>query len=293
MRAAFERYYRTGSMNPKTEEGYRNTLKHWENLTDNPVIGDIDEVIVQHFRTAYLAINSPASFNKERRHLLAILNRLSSRSNYNPKGLGIIQGVPLVSKLNEPEPVSRIASEDDLNAIYAACRVAKWPSSCCDAPDWWRALVVFIYNTGFKRAEFTGLLTGDVDLDQATIQHKGETLPMHRAVVDHLRTIWSDREYVFEKPQSNMIFYREWSRIQTAAGLKDHYTFQDLRETHQHNISQEINGLLLESQQPSAFLGSGSFLPPSHSLFEWNGLCTNDPILNTTRSETTFTTTPK
>lgn len=244
-------------MNPRTEEGYLNTLKHWENLTDDPVIADIDEVIIQNFRTAYLVFNSHASFNKERRHLLAILNRLSSRSNYNPRGLGIIHGVPLVSKLNEPESVPRIASEDDLNAIYTACRVAKWPYSVCDAPDWWRALLVFIYNTGFKRAEFTGLLTGDVDLEQATIQYNGEALPLHRTVVDHMRVIWSEREFVFQMPNSKKLLYREWHQIQTAAGIKNHYTFKDLRETHHHNISQEIDALIIEAHQPSAFVSDG------------------------------------
>lgn len=241
-------------MNPKTEEGYLNTLNHWENLTDNPVLADIDEQTLQDFRTAYLAFNSPASFNKERRHLLAILNRLSSKTNYNRNGLGIIHGVPLIPKLEEPERETRIVSEEDLNAIYAACSLASWPHHYCDPSDWWRALMVFVYNTGFKRNEFLGLLTEDVDLDESTVQHKGETISLHRSVVDHLEAIWGERDRVFEIPKSNQIFVQQWRLIQLAADIKSPYTFHDLRMTYKHIISQEINDALRGIRQPSAFL---------------------------------------
>jgi hypothetical protein len=85
---------------------------------------------------------SPATVNKELRHLRAVL-RVAFEWGYLPK-------MPRIRMVKEPEKLIRYVTPEHFAAIYAACDSAERPKSdVYSAADWWRALLVYLYMTGW------------------------------------------------------------------------------------------------------------------------------------------------
>lgn len=254
LREAFEKYYRTPSLTSRTVESYENTFRHWENLTDDPSFDEIDNITLHGFKAAYLEYNSPATFNKERRHLMAIINRMSPAVRGNPDGLGIIDRIIYIKPAKESKKIPRVATDEQLNAIYEACDLATWPTFAFGAVNWWRAVLVFLYNTGLRRNDFLELEVGEVSLSLNLIMFdaektgKDQKLPLHQSVVDHFGKIWSNRKHVFPKPKGYKQLYRQWYAIQTAAGIPEdeHLTFHQLRSTCGSNLFEKSPGAAQE-----------------------------------------------
>lgn len=254
MRGAFEQYYWSPEMKPRTLEVYENMLRHWEDLTEDPTFAEMDSVTLHGFKTAYLEYNSAASFNKERRHFMAIINRMSPAVRKNPDGLGIVDRFIYIKPIPETRKIPRVASDEQVNAIYDACDIATWPRFEFGPTAWWRALVVFLYNTGVRRNDFLNLETTDVNLQEALIQFdaektgKDQMLPLHQSVVEHFEQIWSDRKYVFPKSKGYKLLYRQWYEIQSFAGIPadDHFTFHQLRSTCGTNLFKRSPGAAQE-----------------------------------------------
>jgi len=254
LRQAFEAYYKSPSLKPRTIEAYEGTLSHWEELTDDPHIIEIDNVTLHMFRNAYLEYNKPATFNKERRHILAIMNKLGPKGRNNKKGLAILDDFIYIDPEKETEKLARVATDEELNAIYDACKYANWPSFEFGAPSWWRAVIVFLYNTGLRRNDFLNLETREVKLQKSVIEFDAEKtgkhrrLPLHHSVIEHFEAIWSEREFVFPKPAGLKTIYRQWYAIQNAAEIPEdrHLTFHQLRSTCGSNLFERSPGAAQE-----------------------------------------------
>ncbi len=173
---------------------------------------------------------SPATINKELRHLRAVL-RVAHEWGYLPK-------LPRVRMVKEPQKLVRYVTPDHFAAIYAACDAAKRPASdVYAAADWWRAFLVYLYMTGWRVNEPLALHWDDVSLDKATAitwheDNKGkrdEVVPLHPVVVEHLRKLVDFGPMVFPWPHHERTLYVEFARIQKAAKI-------DLlcREKHEH-----------------------------------------------------------
>lgn len=290
LRMAFIHFYLSPELKVRTVEAYANAFKHWEALTENPPLERIDNSTLQQFKNRFLALHSAGTFNKVRRHLLALFNKLGPPMKGNPGGLGVLPVFLYVEKSRETEKLPRVAGPALLNAIYEACETATWPRFEFGPDTWWRALVVFLFNTGMRRNDFLRLKTTDVDLAGGRLQFQAEKtgkariLPLAPTVVDHFREIWSDRELVFPKPNGNKSLYLHWHKLQDAAGLErsEHITFHELRATcgsnlferspgaaqemlghssiettrrHYTNLSRQLRELAETAEQPAAFVG--------------------------------------
>ncbi|QDT95522.1 tyrosine-type recombinase/integrase [Gimesia aquarii] len=239
LRKAFLEHYKSPDLKPRTLECYENMLGHWEALTDDPEVFDIENKTLQTFRNAFMEDHTPPTFNKLRRHILAIMNRLGPPGPRNREGLGILKEFVWIKPLKENEKIPRVANDQQLNAIYEACAVATWPNFEFGSAAWWRAVVVFLYNTGLRRNDFLDLTIKEVDLDKGMITFDAEKtgkqrrLPLHQSVIDHFQLIWSDRELVFPKPKGFKQLYGQFYKIQMAARIdgEDHFTFHQLRST--------------------------------------------------------------
>ena len=89
---------------------------------------------------------SPATVNKEMRHLKLVLNHAVD--------WGYLQKLPKFRMLREPEKLKRYVPPDDFAAIYNACDTATAPVEFPFEPvDWWRGLLVFAYMTGWRIGE--------------------------------------------------------------------------------------------------------------------------------------------
>ena len=173
---------------------------------------------------------SPATINKELRHLKSVL-RVANDWGYLPV-------IPRCRMVKEPEKLPRYVVPEHFAAIYNACSSAEKPAGLpYPASDWWQALLVFNYMTGWRISEPLALRREDIDLDAATAitrhaDNKGgrdELIPLHPVVVEHLRKITCFDPFVFPWHHHERTLWAEFERIQKAAGIH-----LDCRESHKH-----------------------------------------------------------
>ena len=193
---------------------------------------------------------SPATVNKELRHLRAVL-RVANEWGYLPK-------MPRIRMVKEPEKLIRYVTPEHFAAIYAACDAATRPESdVYSAADWWRGFLVYLYMTGWRVNEPLALRWDDVSLDKATAitwheDNKGkrdEVVPLHPVVVEHLRKLVDAQvsggsPVVFPWPHHERTLYVEFARIQQAAKDEKGERIIDLpcREKHEHTDACHLYG---------------------------------------------------
>ena len=163
---------------------------------------------------------SPATINRELRHLKAVVNVAHE--------YGYLPAVPKFRMVKELKRIPRYVSPEHFAAIYKACDTAKMPRNLSCAPaEWWRALFVFSYMTGWRIGEPLSLRREDLDLDAGTAitraaDNKGgrdDIVPLHAVVVEHLRAIQSFEPVVFPWYHHERTLWSEFARIQEAAGI--------------------------------------------------------------------------
>lgn len=95
------------------------------------------------------------------------------------------------------------------------------------AGDWWRALVVFLYMTGWRVGEPLALRRDGLDMEAgvAITRHadnkgaRDERVPLHSVVIEHLEAIRSFSRLVFPWPYDRRVLYDQFREIQEAAGI--------------------------------------------------------------------------
>lgn len=189
---------------------------------------------------------SPASINKELRHLKAALEKAQR--------WGYLAQVPEFTFEREPGKLIRFVTGEHFAAIYPACDHAREPKGHPFEPgDWWRGILCMAYMTGWRISELLALRRGDLDLVAGTAitraaDNKGkrtELLKLHPVVVEHLARLASFSPTVFPWAKSEKALYEAFHRIQDKAGIyllcsEDHkhtrcchvYGFHDLRRAY-------------------------------------------------------------
>jgi integrase len=187
---------------------------------------------------------SPATVNKDLRHIRAVL-RVAYDWKYLPE-------MPKVRLMREGKKLPTFVTPEHFAALYQAADAATMPGKLAGiAPaDWWRALLVFAYMTGWRISEVLALMRSDLDVDAATAvtraeDNKGkrdERISLHPVVVEHLRRLTTFDPHVFPWPHDRRTLYVEFARLHDAAGVHlpcskkhehtdacHHYGFHDLR----------------------------------------------------------------
>jgi integrase len=223
-------------------------LKHFARITKPARMSGIDTKAVDEYVAARRSEKmkggkpspdgrtpSPATLNRELRYLRLVF-RKAVRWKY-------LRECPEMLFLREPGKPPTYVTPEHFAAIYKAADVAAMPEGqAYSAADWWRALLVTAYMTGWRIGQILALRWGDVDLERATAfsradDNKGKRdvlLPLHSLVVDHLRRIKSFSPLVFPCPFGQRKLYEPLKAIQTAAKVKPHhgkghYGFHDFR----------------------------------------------------------------
>jgi integrase len=141
---------------------------------------------------------------------------------------GYLPAVPKFHMIREPKKLLGYVTPEHLAAMYAACDVATAPTGAhYSAADWWRALLMFAYMTGWRISEILALKWDDVSLDGASAitrhgDNKGgrdERVPLHNVAVKHLRKIVDFGPLVFPWPKDRQTIWAEFARIQAEAGI--------------------------------------------------------------------------
>jgi len=178
---------------------------------------------------------SPATINKELRHLRAVLKK-ARKWGYLPRDVEF-------DFLKEPGKLPTYIPPDDFAAIYHACDVAKLPKELpYPAADWWRGLLMVGYMTGWRIGAMLSLRREDVDLEKGSALTRAEDnkgkrdqiVHLHPIVLEHLKKLPGFSPVFFPWNFRRASLFTEFGKIQKAAGVKapagrEHYGFHDLR----------------------------------------------------------------
>jgi integrase len=127
-----------------------------------------------------------------------------------------------------PERLVRYVTPEDFESIYQVCDQAKRPEVGNYSPgDWWRALIVFAYMTGWRISEMLALCWDDVSLDNGTAltrwqDNKGRRdalAPLNPVVIDHVRRVADSGRLVFLWPHHRRTLWEDFHTLQKAAGI--------------------------------------------------------------------------
>ena len=141
-------------MKPTTRECVIDAINHFQRIIKPTKVQAIRTATIDEFirvrRTEKGrkedAKVSPASVNKELRHLKAVLRVAHD--------WGYLSVVPKFRMLKEPGKLPRYITPEHFAALYNACRSATLPADLpYPASDWWQALLVFNYMTGWRISE--------------------------------------------------------------------------------------------------------------------------------------------
>lgn len=230
-----------------TQRLFREAMNRFSEMFGNKAIASITTRDIDEFITARQkdrghkpgSTMSPASINKELRHLKAALHK-AERWGYTEK-------MPDFDMLREVKKLPTYVPPDDFAAIYKACESAKYPADGLPFPatDWWRALLVFLYVTGWRVGEALMLRWSDVDLESGHAitrgdENKGrrdELAPLQTIAIEHIRKIASFEPVVFPWYKSERTLYDEFHRIQTEAGIN-----KPCRKKHEHTRACHMYG---------------------------------------------------
>jgi integrase len=178
---------------------------------------------------------SPATINKELRHLRAVIRR-AVKWDYIPKA-------PDFDFLREPEKLPTYVPPEHFLKLYDACDTMTKPGQFSfPAADWWRGLLMFACMTGWRISSILAARWEDVDLEAGKVvsrfeDNKGrrdQSLPLHPIAQEHLRKLVSFNPRVFPWPHGRRQLFEAFNKLQKAAGVrpegrKENYGFHDLR----------------------------------------------------------------
>ncbi len=222
-------------MEPGTRACTLQALDCFERIIKPKRIGAIKTTTIDDFRAERKTEKgrkgkaiSPATVNKELRHIRAV-HRFAHDWEYLPK-------LPKVTMLKVPKKLATYITPEDFAKIYNACGTAKRPANDHFTPgDWWQALLVFSYMTGWRIGEPLALRWRDVSLDKATAitraeDNKGkrdDLVPLHPIVVEHLRKLVNasiestpGADLVFYWPHNRRTLWADFCRLQVEAGIE-------------------------------------------------------------------------
>lgn len=178
---------------------------------------------------------SPATINKELRHLRAVI-RKAAKWDFLTKA-------PEFDFLREPEKLPTYVTPEHFLKLYDACDSMDKPVGLAfPASDWWRGLLMFASMTGWRISSILAMRWEDVDLEAGKVvsrfeENKGrrdQSIPLHSIALEHLRKLASFHPRVFSWPHGRRQLFEAFNRLQNEAGVrpegrKENYGFHDLR----------------------------------------------------------------
>lgn len=252
LRDAFERYYDTSELKPRTIEKYRHLMNAWERHTCNPPVAEINDAVVDGFRKSCLATKlAPATINTQWSDIRAVLRRLSTKDSHNPRGLGIINEVPWMRPVKRRRKRPRRIPLDDLTKFYVACKHAQNPTRTGLPPtEWWRLLIVMAYATALRHSDLLSIQWDDVDWQTKSLAidpsktGKADWLPLSDWAIAHLERARRPGETVFECPgyKRGSHYFRAWKELIHNAGVA-HFTLHDIRRTAASEVDRIDRGM--------------------------------------------------
>jgi integrase len=181
---------------------------------------------------------SPATLNKDLRHLRAALRTAVE--------WGYLTKLPRFRMERVAKKLVRYITGEHFAAIYKAADKARMPEGLPYPPgDWWRALFVFAYMTGWRISDMLALRRDDLDLEggyavtraEDNKGNRDDRVKLHAVVIDHLKGLASFSPVVFPWLHDRRTLDVQLDRIQGAAGINLPCT-----KRHEHTPSCHLYG---------------------------------------------------
>jgi integrase len=255
----YDSYYRPNCLNEISKSTlalYDLVLRRWRLVTGDPPLAEITVQILARFRDFLRACRGQAPGSKASlftvvnylRYVNTILNKAGPPGYRNRDAADIIPRVPWIKppKVDLPQP--KIADVPAIEAAYNAAGAMVVPQiPGIAAADWWKALLVTVFNTGLRRRTLFSITWAMVDLDNGRIEIPADNMKsrrhhrmmLHPMVVEHLRRIQRAAEQpVFPWPYDRTHFNTVFHRLQYDAGipLAGHFGLHSIRKTFATNL---------------------------------------------------------
>ncbi len=211
-----------------TQVQMNSTFTHFERIVSPGKMSAIGTAAIDGFITKRLAeegkkpgsTTSPATVNKDLRNLRAALRKAHK--------WGYLPIMPDITFEREPEKAVRWMTDEHFAAIYAKCDSATLPANLpYSAGDWWKAIIVTTFLTGWRIGETMALKWEHVNLETGeakilagkTKGRRDEVVRLHPVIIDHLKRIRGFGKLVFPFTTYERKLYEQFHAIQAAAGI--------------------------------------------------------------------------
>ena len=215
---------------PGTVELVETTMDHFEQIVKPNKMTAIRTEVIDGYMTKRRTERgkkpkskvSPATINRELRHLKSILNIAHD--------WGYLPTVPKFRKAKEADEIGQVVTPEHFQLIYGACHAAEKPSGLqCEPEEWWQALLVFALTTGWRISEILAFRREDLDLKTGAIVTRAADNKGGRDDIDHLTPVALEHvkrivgfgPLVFTWPHDRRTLDVEFHRIQKAAVDED------------------------------------------------------------------------
>jgi integrase len=142
---------------------------------------------------------------------------------------GYLARKPKIRMEKVPLKLPRYVPGEHFAAMYKACKVATLPAGQGNVTpaDWWQALLVMAYMTGWRIGDILALRRDQLNLDAGIAvslaqDNKGkrdERVQLHPVVIEHLCRLAGFTPTVFPWPHDARTLYTQFARIQEAAKI--------------------------------------------------------------------------
>jgi integrase len=219
-----------------TETLYRITISEFgKSLGHDPTLDDLEELKVARFLAKRVRERQPATAAKDRSQLRAMWELAARRK--------MVEMWPTISLIRIPERVPEAWLTDEMQMILQSAARESVKYGEIPAADWWRALLLVMYDTGERVGSVTALRWRDVRGNAVLYpaeNRKGSRRDILRSIGDDtasalqaIRMSRGPEDLVFPFPRSKSYLWRRLEIILKRAGLPSGRTckFHKIRKT--------------------------------------------------------------
>ncbi len=260
---------------PTTIGCYRESLAYWDAFTGDPPLAEIDEYTCAEFVAGLgklpgmkSPIISPNTVRKHCRHVQRVIDLAGppGRDRKQRLAKGLVERPPYIARPEEREkPPEDSFTLDEIAKWLGACEQATQPRLPGITPEtWWRALILFTYNTGLRIGTVLALewtMRQDkwlvVPAECLKGGKKGQRFWLNKAACDALDSIDGIRLTIFPWKLEVRSLHRHREQLLRVAGLPEHrrFGFHGLRKALATSMARK-NRLAAQQQLGHAVLAT-------------------------------------
>lgn len=212
------------SRSPRTKCLYETTIRNFRAfLKREPELSDLADLPVNSF-LGWLKSRelSPFTINKERSNLLAIW-RFAARKSY-------VKDWPDVPTESEPEQMPLAWQADEIQRLFAAADKAQGQLANVPASQWWRMLLLILWDSGERIGAIRNLAWSHIDLRRgwllvpAKFRKGGKSDRLYKLSDETLSILRESkksrpRDLIFPWPYSETYLWKMFGNLLKSAGL--------------------------------------------------------------------------